>query len=162
MVLTSTLSRALQTASFLQFDNCPIIAEELCRSSFTKCLSSKRINISDKKLEFEYIDFSNCVAEEDAYYQSENRSLWKSRVLAVRERANRFLAYLEDLPYKDIVVVSHSSFIRNVLAQVVGLNDNHDVLVGDNAVIVYNGESGWELRSNIIVAPLEEKAVVDK
>ena len=154
-LLTSPLKRSLQTSTVFKSLNTKIVAEELCRSSLTKCLSSKRSPISEIKLEFDFVDFSNCYYDEDNLYQTENRSLWKSKVLAVRERANRFLTYLEELPHKDITVISHSSFIRNLLAQVVGLNDNHDVLIDDVVSIFYNPERGWELLEPAIIVKLK-------
>ena len=155
IVITSPLKRSLQTSTVFKSLNTKIVAEELCRSSLTKCLSSKRSLISEIKLEFDFVDFSNCYYDEDNLYQSENRSQWKSKVLAVRERANRFLTYLEELPHKDITVISHSSFIRNLIAQVVGLNDNHDVLIEDVVSIVYNPERGWELLEPAVIIKLK-------
>jgi broad specificity phosphatase PhoE len=155
IVITSPLKRSLQTSTVFKSLNTKIIAEELCRSSFTAALSNKRSPISEIKLQFDFVDFSNCFYDEDNLYQTENRSLWKSKVLAVRERANRFLTYLEELPRKEIAVISHSSFIRNLLAQVIGLNDNHDVLIEDVVSIIFLPDRGWELLESAIIIKLK-------
>ena len=51
--------------------------------------------------------------------------------------------------------LNNSSFIRNLLAQVIGLNDNHDVLIEDVVSIIFQPDRGWELLESAIIIKLK-------
>ncbi|EFJ21404.1 hypothetical protein SELMODRAFT_106726, partial [Selaginella moellendorffii] len=132
LVVVSPLRRALQTAvgvfgvetepPFLSLNgvasssscfNPPLIALELCRELITPYESNKRSPISTCKIQFPMVDFTQIKEDEDVLWHPNVRELKDS--LEGRRRA--FLQWLLCRKEKNIAVVSHSAFLKNLISK---------------------------------------------
>ena len=117
LIITSPLSRCLQTTThiFLNHTIAPIISLEGCREyplGYEYC--NKRTNLNILKEEYKHINFSNIYSDEDLLWTEK-----KETPIELRERVNKFKkklnSIIEENNYKKIVVVSHSTFLRQFI-----------------------------------------------
>jgi broad specificity phosphatase PhoE len=117
LIVVSPLTRTLETA-LLCFgpateDGTPWLVHELCRERWGKYTCDGRRPISEIRQEFpSCIDFdSHCHVENDESWTPERESDEHCH-----ERGLRFVKWLCARPEQNIVVVSHSSFLKHVFA----------------------------------------------
>ena len=137
-----------------------IVAEELCRGECSSKNVDRRAKISEKKVEFNFVDFSACVNDDDALFGTEEEKEDKvAQILKVRARAAEFLDYLKGLKEKDIAVKSHCKFIKSLMCQVnsVDVESNVEGLKnGSHATFYRSPERSWEVSAvNVKVVPRE-------
>jgi len=121
LIITSPLSRCLQTTThiFLNNTNAPIISLEGCREyPLGAEYCNKRETLNTLKEKYPHIIFSNIYSNED--------ELWTERketVDELEERVNEFKQNLKSIikekNYKNVVIVSHSTFLRKFIYNVV-------------------------------------------
>ena len=112
----------------------------------------KRRPLSAIASQFPDVDFSTVTEEEDLLY---NDSVRES-VEETKVRCQQFLAWLKDREEREVVLVSHSAFLRVLLQQAVNVTPSNR---GENF-------NNCELRSFVFHMPKEdekeeEKVVVD-
>ena len=110
------MRRCLETFKFLKDLQPRIVAEELCRGECSSKNVDRRAKISEKKVEFNFVDFSACVNDDDTLFGTEEEEGEDkvAQILKVRARAAEFLDYLKGLKEKDIAVISHCKFIKSI------------------------------------------------
>ncbi|GAB2228252.1 hypothetical protein Droror1_Dr00010082 [Drosera rotundifolia] len=122
--------------------NCPpFLANEFCREQMGVHPCDKRSSISEQKSLFPAIDFSLVETDED--------TLWREDVRETKEdvaaRGLKFMNWLLTRKEKEIVVVSHSSFLFNTLNQFG--NDCHPLVKSEFSTHFAN----CELRTVVIL-----------
>ena len=111
VVLTSPLSRAIQTAA-IAFDGCPapVVAHEGCRERLGVNPCDRRRTVTELRERFGWVDFDAAMGG-----APDADALWTPDVREAREDIQaRFIAFLGDLvrrPEREIAVVTHSSFL---------------------------------------------------
>jgi broad specificity phosphatase PhoE len=126
VVVTSTLRRALQTASIafgegpdlpplsLPLPDPPFVATELCRERVADFTCDGRGEKSLLQKDFPTVDFSEVAHESD--------TMWADKEIAggelrCRERAVRFAEWLMSRRERHLAVVSHGHFLRHLMAE---------------------------------------------
>ena len=108
VVFTSPLVRTLHTSSILFKQHCiPIIAREDIRERYDRHPVNNRQDIAQLKDLYPF-DFSEIISNEDLLYNTPDD---------VQIRAKAFIKYVLARPEKYIAVVSHETFLREVLSQ---------------------------------------------
>jgi broad specificity phosphatase PhoE len=109
VVFTSPLVRTLHTSSILFKQHCiPIIASEDIRERYDRHPVNNRQDITRLKELYPSVDFSEIISDTDMLYNTPDD---------LKERAKAFIKYILSRPEKYIAVVSHETFLREVLAQ---------------------------------------------
>eukprot|EP00929_Paragymnodinium_shiwhaense_P057428 TRINITY_DN28741_c0_g1_i1.p1 TRINITY_DN28741_c0_g1~~TRINITY_DN28741_c0_g1_i1.p1 ORF type:complete len:326 (+),score=46.66 TRINITY_DN28741_c0_g1_i1:104-979(+) len=117
LVVVSPLTRCLQTA-FLSLGEPtsagapPFVATELCRERIANFTCDGRRPRSELQKEFKGIDWSLVTDEEDKAFWNQKEDDEKCKA-----RARVFLQWLCGRPEIHIAVVTHSVFLKNLLAQ---------------------------------------------
>ena len=148
LVITSPLQRTLQTASlvlpFLE-GNVPWLALDSIRETTGLHPCDKRRPRSEKMTqpEFKHIDFSFIENDYDLLY---DHYTVREPEAHVASRARNFFDWLENRKETEVVVVTHSAFLRTLFTHVVECDD------GDKEKY-----ENCELRSYIIEIPLRYK-----
>jgi len=108
VVFTSPLVRTLHTSSILFKQHCiPIIAREDIRERYDRHPVNNRQDITQLK-ELYPFDFSEIISDTDMLYNTPDD---------VQIRAKAFIKYVLARSEKYIAIVSHETFLREVLAQ---------------------------------------------
>ena len=108
VVFTSPLVRTLHTSSILFKHHCiPIIAHEDIRERYDRHPVNNRKDVAQLKDLYPF-DFSNIYSNEDVLYNTPDD---------LEERAKSFIKYVLARPETCIAVVSHETFLREVLSQ---------------------------------------------
>jgi broad specificity phosphatase PhoE len=109
VVFTSPLVITLHTSSILFKQHCiPIIASEDIRERYDRHPVNNRQDITQLKELYQSIDFSEIISNEDLLYNTPDD---------LEERAKSFIKYVLARPEKCMAVVSHETFLREVLSQ---------------------------------------------
>ena len=109
VVFTSPLVRTLHTSSILFKQHCiPIIASEDIRERYDRHPVNNRQDVSRLKELYPSVDFSEIISDTDMLYNTPDD---------LEIRAKAFIKYVLSRPEKYIAVVSHETFLREVLAQ---------------------------------------------
>ncbi|XP_024544563.1 phosphoglycerate mutase-like protein 1 isoform X1 [Selaginella moellendorffii] len=115
LVVVSPLTRTLQTAVGVfgsgEIGSPPFVAQELCRERMSVRSSDKRRAISNYAPMFTTVDFSQIEDDDDKMWNPDTPETMKE----LQERITLFLQWLWDRKETEIAVVSHSSFLRNML-----------------------------------------------
>lgn len=121
LIITSPLSRCLQTTTniFLNNTNAPIISLEGCREyplGAEYCNQRKKINILKKQ--YPHVNFSTIISNEDVLWTERKETVdeLEERVIKFKKKLN---SIIEENNYKKVVVVSHSTFLRQFIYDVV-------------------------------------------
>eukprot|EP01124_Arcella_intermedia_P029425 TRINITY_DN6205_c0_g1_i1.p1 TRINITY_DN6205_c0_g1~~TRINITY_DN6205_c0_g1_i1.p1 ORF type:complete len:246 (+),score=33.17 TRINITY_DN6205_c0_g1_i1:3-740(+) len=130
-VYVSPLRRALQTAHLallrLSPDQppCPLIAHEDVRETIDHFPCNHRRPLGLLREEFPTVDWS-LLEEHGPAPGLEARNTHREEIMAVRERARRFLAFLSRAHSggESVAVFSHSGWIRGLLAVVEGCDEH--------------------------------------
>ena len=108
VVFTSPLVRTLHTSSILFKQHCiPIITCEEIRERYDRHPVNNRHDVAQLKDLYPF-DFSEIISNEDVLYNTPDD---------LHIRAKAFIKYILARPEKYIAVVSHETFLREVLAQ---------------------------------------------
>ncbi|KAK1944153.1 Phosphoglycerate mutase-like protein 1 [Phytophthora citrophthora] len=112
-VVVSPLSRAIQTAQNFfakdQVPETPFVCIESCREILGWHTCDKQRSVSELQLKFPDVDFSAIKSEDD--------TLW-----TLTHREKEFLLELfNEIPEKNVAVVTHSGFMGSVCAVVLGV-----------------------------------------
>jgi broad specificity phosphatase PhoE len=112
LIVASTLSRALQTASYAfgTEGQIPFIAVEEWRERIDEKPCERRRTVSELGADFPHVDFSE-ITNEDMVWQPDKE---ESRV-EMRARALAALKWLWRRPEYEIAVVTHSCFMADAL-----------------------------------------------
>jgi len=109
VVFTSPLVRTLHTSSILFKQHCiPIIASEDIRERYDRHPVNNRQDVTRLKELYPSVDFSEIISDTDMLYNTPDD---------LQIRAKAFIKYVLSRPEKYIAVVSHETFLREVLAQ---------------------------------------------
>ena len=109
VVFTSPLVRTLHTSSILFKQHCiPIIASEDIRERYDRHPVNNRQDVTRLKELYPFIDFSEIISDTDMLYNTPDD---------LQIRAKAFIKYVLSRPEKYIAVVSHETFLREVLSQ---------------------------------------------
>jgi broad specificity phosphatase PhoE len=125
LVIVSPLMRCLQTATnIFMGENVQIIACEEARE-FPMGLqyTNKRSNKSLLRKEFPHVNFINLKTDEDKLWNSERLETLDE----LNARTKNLYDYIKKRPEKNIAVVSHSTFIMNVLYDNVDESHNKEL-----------------------------------
>jgi len=108
VVFTSPLTRALHTTSII-FKNqyIPIIAREDIRERYDRHPANNRKSIDKLKQLYTFIDFSEITNNEDILYNTPDDLV---------ARTKSFINYLVSRPETVIAVVSHETFLKQLLS----------------------------------------------
>ena len=81
----------------------------------------RRLPISDLAKQFPEVNFDNIEHDEDPLYY-----VYKTREPAevVRARALSFMKWLGERPEREIIVVTHSNYVKNLLTYVISVEDD--------------------------------------
>jgi broad specificity phosphatase PhoE len=119
LLVTSTLTRCIQTALLCFPSIGPVIAQESIRETVNYACDRRRPT-SVLREEFPTVDWSDVIDEEDAIWNAYEERLgsdWKSHresgeLYRIADRGRHFLAWLSQRSEKNVVVCSHSAFLR--------------------------------------------------
>lgn len=119
LLVVSPMTRTLQTASVSfpsQVGKFPWLALESLReqSGFHPC--DRRRTVSEYKTEFQHIDFDQIDDEKDPLYHLHADE--REPDMHVAERSRQFFAWLMHRQEKEIIVVTHSAFLRHTFSYV--------------------------------------------
>lgn len=110
------MRRTLQTAS-LSFphliNKIPWIGFENIREQTGAHPCDRRRPISEHMINFPHVDFSLIADDEDQLYSRYPKE--REPLTGVLDRARDFLSFLIQRPEKEIIVVSHSAYLRHLL-----------------------------------------------
>ena len=108
VVFTSPLTRTLHTTSILFKDQyIPIIAREDIRERYDRHPVNNRKSIEHLKQLYTYIDFSEITNNDDILYNTPDNLVTRSK---------SFINYIHSRPETVIAVVSHETFLKQVLS----------------------------------------------
>ncbi|KAL3674893.1 hypothetical protein V7S43_000819 [Phytophthora oleae] len=121
-VVVSPLSRAIQTAQNFfakdQVPETPFVCIESCREILGCHTCDKRRSVSELKLKFPDVDFSAIKDEDDKLWTATHRETDEE----MQARAREFLLELfQEVPERNVAVVTHSGFMESVCAVVLGV-----------------------------------------
>ena len=121
LIITSPLSRCLQTTTniFGTTPIAPVLSLEDCREyPLGAHYCNKRTNLKTLKKKYHHIDFSNIYSDEDILWNETKETEGE-----LEERVNEFKQNLKSIikekNYKNVVIVSHSTFLRKFIYDVV-------------------------------------------
>jgi len=117
LIVSSTLTRAIQTANGAYPEGPRMVATDLCRERIASYASDRRRAISELVREFPHVDFSHVADEIDVHFDTQKEihpDPYDSE--ACKSRARRFVDWLlHERPEKKIVVVTHWVFLSHLL-----------------------------------------------
>jgi len=109
VVFTSPLVRTLHTSHILFKEHCiPIIAREDIRERYDRHPVNNRQDVTHLLELYPNVDFSEIISNKDCLYNTPDD---------LEQRAKSFITYLLSRPETCIAVVSHETFLREVLTQ---------------------------------------------
>mmetsp|Transcript_19597 Transcript_19597/g.54485 ORF Transcript_19597/g.54485 Transcript_19597/m.54485 type:complete len:244 (+) Transcript_19597:90-821(+) len=128
----------------LYSDGCPpILACELVREQLGRNPCDKRRPMSELKLAFPGVDFSQVESESDTQWEAYGAER-REGVADIQARARQFLEWLESRPEKRIAVVAHSAFLTlGLLPLFIGL-PHYDPELSDSMGVYFQN---CEMRS---------------
>jgi broad specificity phosphatase PhoE len=124
LIVTSSMTRCIQTALLCFPDrNAPVLAHESIRETVNYACDRRR-PLSQIRQEFPSVDFSNVEHEDDAIwneYMARVGHNWdahreSAELYRVADRGRTFLAWLSQRSEANIVVCTHSAFLRCILS----------------------------------------------
>eukprot|EP01039_Chlorochromonas_danica_P000222 gene222-238_t len=118
LVVTSPMHRTMQTASHSfphLVGKVPWVAVEHLRERTGLHPCDRRRPISEHKKVYEHIDFGQIIEDKDPLF---SQYLLREPLSKVEERARAFLEWLHSREENEIVVVSHSNFLRILFQKV--------------------------------------------
>jgi broad specificity phosphatase PhoE len=151
------LTRTLETADIIRDRyRCPIIVHDGCREGRNGDRCNDRRSVTELKEKFpsDYFDWSEIT---DLDTLTDPGTNLKDLIWSVRQRASVFMTYLCGRPETNIVVVSHVGFIRSVIANIMGLDREHRVLVASNncdTILVTYDWTAWSMPNTMYIPSL--------
>ena len=118
LLLVSPLRRTIQTATYSfspHINKIPLISLESLREASGLHPCDKRSPIDENKTNYPHIDFSNFVENEDTFYSTNERESSES----VQARGHEFLLFLKSRIESNIIVVTHSTYLMNLMTHVI-------------------------------------------
>lgn len=112
LLVVSPMNRTIQTAfhSFHHLEGqIPWIAVEDIREVTGLHPCDRRLNISQHSQRYPFVDFGLIESDEDQLFP---RYTGREPIEDVEKRAHQFLDWLKSRPEKEIIVVTHSAFLR--------------------------------------------------
>jgi broad specificity phosphatase PhoE len=125
LIVVSPMNRTLQTASYVfsHFeDKVPWIALECIREQTGLRPCDRRSHISTYKEKYPFVSYDSIPTDRDLLYEK-----YGSRREPVEEVINRgreFIGWLKSRKEKEIIVVSHAAFLRNLFNEIVNERDS--------------------------------------
>ena len=125
LLVVSPMTRTLQTAT-ISFPSLvgkfPWLALESVReqSGFHPC--DRRRTVSEYTTEFQHVDFSLVGDDEDPLYHLHANE--REPDMHVAERSRQFFSWLRHRKEKEIIVVTHSAFLRHTFSNVVDAEED--------------------------------------
>jgi broad specificity phosphatase PhoE len=112
LIVASTLSRALQTASYAfgTTREIPFVAVEEWRERIDEKPCERRRTVSELKSDFPHVDFSGVTSEDPLWRDDKEETR-----LEMRARALVALRWLWDRPEHEIAVVTHSCLMADAV-----------------------------------------------
>lgn len=117
LIITSPLSRCLQTTTniFGTTPMAPVISFEGCREyPLGEEYCNKRTNLKTLIKKYPHVDFSNIYSNEDILWTEtkETESELEERVIEFKQNLK---SIIKEKNYKNVVIVSHSTFLRKFI-----------------------------------------------
>lgn len=128
LILVSPMRRTIQTALY-SFPNHAkdkkiiFLANELIREQTGMHPCDRRRTITQQKLDYPRIDYSVIVSDVDPIYKLYT---FREPEKICAERGKKFMEYLFSLDEKDIIVVTHSAWLRHLFKHVLKAKDFTD------------------------------------
>jgi broad specificity phosphatase PhoE len=129
LLVVSPMNRTLQTASYCfpsLINRIPWIAIENLRETTGLHPCDKRLTITQHKESYGHVDFEGIAHDADPMYH-----LYTLREPHedVRRRCREFLQWLRSRPEKDIIIVTHSAYLREMVGAVLEIENspNHEI-----------------------------------
>ena len=124
LVLVSPLTRTLETASLVFKDyNIPMIAiDELMEYPQAEEICNLRAEKNVLMERFPKIDFSNLADDPRIYWNDE--FIPEKEIELLNDRIEKFKKYVKTRPESTIAIVSHSSFLGQMMFNVIGDENN--------------------------------------
>ena len=178
LVITSTMTRCVQTA-LLSFPSIKtFIAHESLRET-VNFVCDKRRSVTEIAKDYPMVDFTAVMDDEDPIWRAYEERLgnaWEhpresADLVNVAARGRTFFRFLQDsCPAKEVIVCTHSAFLRCILNWGYGVPMKPPQTLGGedepHPVVRYCGDKDWEeqmrasyenceLRSMVVVFPGE-------
>jgi broad specificity phosphatase PhoE len=141
LMVVSPMNRTIQTASesFPHLVNrIPWIAVEHIREQTGHHPCDKRLSVSEHSIKYPHIDFGHVSSDNDPLYDRYDGREPLSDVLI---RCNAFMDWIQKRDEREIIVVTHSAFLRHLF--------NHVLHTGESCA----GFQNCELRSFMLPTP---------
>tara|TARA_Y100000591_G_C21848490_1_gene710120 strand:- start:1619 stop:2200 length:582 start_codon:yes stop_codon:yes gene_type:complete len=124
LILVSPLTRTLDTAKFIfQHHKAPVIAlDYLMEHPQAEEICNLRASKDELSLRYPNVDFSNLSDNSKIYWKDELN--YEKEMEQLNKRIEDFKNYVKNRSEKKIAVVSHSSFLGQMMFQVIGDEDN--------------------------------------
>eukprot|EP01038_Epipyxis_sp_PR26KG_P005051 gene5051-7049_t len=126
LLLVSPMNRTIQTAKYsfpyllTKESKIKWLALESIREQTGLHPCDRRKSISEHKLIYNYIDFSFIENDKDPLYHLYTQREPNHKVV---ERGNEFMKWLSDQTEDDIIVVTHSAFLRHLFNEVIQVDE---------------------------------------
>lgn len=117
LVVTSVLRRCLATAteSFpALIGKVPWVASELCREQTGQHPCDRRVRLSESKGDYQHVDFSEIVNENDPLYWQWNNGE-REPTEACEKRCEEFIDWLFSREETEILVCTHSAILSHMI-----------------------------------------------
>ncbi len=124
LILVSPLTRTLDTAKLIFQDHkIPIIAlDYLMEHPQAEEICNLRANKEELSNRYPNVDFSNLSDNSKIYWKDELN--YEKEIIQLNKRIEDFKSYVKNRSEKRIAVVSHSSFLGQMMFQVIGDENN--------------------------------------
>ena len=126
LLVVSPMNRTIQTAmhSFPQFvDALPWVAIENVREQTGLHPCDKRKPISVHKANYGHVNFDLIASNEDPIY---SKYILREPDTDVAARGREFIEWLKQRPEKEIIVVTHSAYLRHLFNRVLDIESDAD------------------------------------
>lgn len=126
LLVVSPMNRTLQTASYCfpsLINRIPWVAVESLRETTGLHPCDKRLTITEHKESYKHVNFDEVADDADPLYH-----LYTTREprADVSRRCRDFLKWLQGRPEKDIIIVTHSAYLRQMLGDVLHVANSPD------------------------------------
>jgi broad specificity phosphatase PhoE len=119
LIIVSPLNRTIQTAKFTfpyLIGKIPVIAVENIRETTGLHPCDRRLSIKEHKQQYDFVNFDEIVHNEDHLY---NQYIFREPQPHVVERGRMFVEWLKNRPEKEVIIVSHGSFLHTFFTKVI-------------------------------------------
>lgn len=133
LLIVSPMNRTIQTAlySFPHLkDSIPWIAIEHIREQTGRHPCDRRTPIRDQRQRYSFINYDHIESDDDIIYHRYDPN--REPAEDVVERAKIFLDWLRNREEKEIVVVTHSAFLRHLFRHLLSVENMDDSIEFEN------------------------------